>query len=67
MNSRTRAQDKNATPKKEGKQMKKIKITLMTHILFLEIMYAKYLLQVHAFLKSRGHFIFLKPQTAQQR
>ncbi len=37
--------------------MKKIRIILMIHILFLEIMYTKYLLQVHAFLKSRGHFI----------
>lgn len=45
--------------------MKKLRIILMTHLLFLEIMYTRYLLQTHAFLKSRRSFIFFKPQTVQ--
>ena len=53
--------------KETGRQMKKTRIILMTKILFLEIMYTKYLLQVYAFLKIRGHFISLRPQTAQPR
>ena len=62
-----RTETKIQSPKEAEKQMKKIRIILMMHILFLEIMYTKYLLQVYAFLKIRGHFIFLKTQTAQPR
>ncbi len=45
--------------------MKKVKIILMTRILFLEITYTKYLLRMHAFLKFRRHFMVLKPGIAQ--